>query len=115
MTLLTPTTETTRVHGYMKIISMSKARNSIVIAYQRTWNRLTACSAGGMPPVNGAAVSGDRVTPASHDTPYTTPYTSAISASSAAAAVNPDIQPPSFPHVRADRTGRASHTPTGYR
>jgi hypothetical protein len=69
MTLLAPTAEMTRVHGYMKIISMSKARNSIVIAYQRRWNRLTACSAGGRPPVNGAAVNGDRATPASHDTP----------------------------------------------
>jgi len=54
----------------MKIISMSKARNSIVIAYQRTWNRLTACSADGNPPVNGTAVRGDRAIRTSHDTPY---------------------------------------------
>src|SRR6266516_654206 len=37
ITALGPTAEMTSVHGYMKIISMSKARNSIVIAYQRTW------------------------------------------------------------------------------
>jgi len=36
ITLDGPTAEMTSVHGYMKIISISNARNSIVIAYQRT-------------------------------------------------------------------------------
>ena len=58
-TALGPTAEITSVHGYMKIISMSKARNSIAIVYQRTWNWLTACSAGGNPPENGMAVGAD--------------------------------------------------------
>src|SRR5207248_8711150 len=72
-------------------------RNSIVIAYQRTWNRLTACSADGNPPVNGTAVRGERAIRTTHDTPYTTPYISTTSPSRAAAALNPVIQPPSFP------------------
>ncbi len=42
----------------MNTISMSKARKSIVTVYQRTWKRLTACSLGASPELNGPAGNG---------------------------------------------------------
>jgi hypothetical protein len=48
-TAVVPSSATTNVHGYMNTISMSKARKIIVTAYQRTWYRETACSAGSWP------------------------------------------------------------------
>jgi hypothetical protein len=55
---VTPICATTTAHGYMKSISTSKAKNSSVSAYQRTWNRDIACCAGRLPDRNGAARSG---------------------------------------------------------
>lgn len=82
ITALGPMAEITRVHGYMNTISMSKARKSIATVYQRTWNRLTACSAGSSPDPNGAAATASEDKRTQAAAPYRPPTASTATPSS---------------------------------